>query len=204
MEISSKRKTIHIDNNTSISRLIKNGVIKYKNQCFAVYEQFGKYRIDIDRPVTDALDMHSEDDILKKAEQILTRRHQREPSLFLESPTAFKTLIQARIAGIPHEVFDVAHLDNRHRLIDFQRCSIGTIDSASAYTRTICRGILERNSAAIACLHQHPSGVAEPSRSDVQITKRIKTAIEYLDCRLLDHFIVTNGSVVSLAERGEI
>ena len=204
MKTSTSKQTIHIDSSTSITRLITNGVIKYNNETYPVYEHNGKYKIDLDRPARDALDLHSEDEILQKAEQILTRRHQREPRLFLESPEAFKTLIRARIAGLPHEVFDVAHLDNRHRLIEFQRCSIGTIDSASVYTRTVCRGILERNSAAIACLHQHPSGISEPSRSDLQITKRIKTAIEYLDCRLLDHFIVTNGTVVSLAERGEI
>ena len=63
MKTSTSKQTIHIDSSTSITRLITNGVIKYNNEKYPVYEHNGKYKIDLDRPARDALDLHSEDEI---------------------------------------------------------------------------------------------------------------------------------------------
>ena len=58
------------------------------------------------------------------------------------------------------------------------------------------------NSASTLFFHNHPSGVPEPSDADRLITRRIRDALELVDVRLLDHFIVGDGSCVSLASRG--
>ncbi|MFN7098349.1 MAG: JAB domain-containing protein, partial [Gammaproteobacteria bacterium] len=58
------------------------------------------------------------------------------------------------------------------------------------------------NAAAIIFVHNHPSGVATPSQSDIQLTKELNTALKHIGVRLLDHFIVGDGDVVSLVERG--
>ncbi|MDH5611981.1 MAG: hypothetical protein OEY66_05950, partial [Gammaproteobacteria bacterium] len=77
----------------------------------------------------------------------------------------------------------------------------GTIDGASVYPREVVKLALKKNAAAVIFAHNHPSGVAEPSRSDEQITRRLKQALEVVDIRVLDH-IVIGDEVVSFAERG--
>ena len=93
-------------------------------------------------------------------------------------------------------------LDNRHRVIGFEEVFRGTIDAASVYPREIVKLALLRNAAALIVAHNHPSGVAEPSAADQQLTRRLKEALALVDVRLLDHFVVGDGEVVSFAERG--
>ena len=94
-------------------------------------------------------------------------------------------------------------LDNRHRVISFDRMFNGTIDGASVYPREVVRAAINHNAAAVIFAHNHPSGVAEPSRADEQITRRLKDALALIDVRVLDHMIV-GDEVVSFAERGLI
>jgi DNA repair protein RadC len=56
--------------------------------------------------------------------------------------------------------------------------------------------------AAVILAHPHPSGVAEPSQADEQITRRLKEALDLVDIGILDHIIVAGGETTSLAERG--
>ena len=64
--------------------------------------------------------------------------------------------------------------------------------------------MLKHNAAAVMFAHNHPSGVAEPSMSDEHITHKLMSALSLVDVRVLDHFIVGDGHVVSMAERGLI
>ncbi len=93
-------------------------------------------------------------------------------------------------------------LDNRHRIIAFEELFQGTIDGASVHPRVIVRRALELNAAAGIMVHNHPSGVAEPSQADIQITDRVKSALAIVDVRILDHIVVSDEETVSLAERG--
>lgn len=80
----------------------------------------------------------------------------------------------------------------------------GTIDAASVYPREVVKRALEHNAAALILAHNHPSGVAEPSQADRRITRRISDALALVDIRILDHFVVGDGDVISFAERGWI
>ncbi len=120
----------------------------------------------------------------------------------LASPRATCDFLRARLRDLEHEVFCCLYLDNRHRLIHFEELFRGTIDGASVHPREIVKLALQRNCAAIIVAHNHPSGVAEPSRADEIITQRVKEALALVDIRLLDHIIVGDGASVSLAERG--
>ena len=80
----------------------------------------------------------------------------------------------------------------------------GTVDGTSVYPRVVVQEALEVNAAAVILYHNHPSGVAEPSQADEMITRRLKAALELVDIRLLDHFVVATGDSVSLAARGLI
>jgi DNA repair protein RadC len=120
----------------------------------------------------------------------------------IRSPADTEQFLQARLRDRPHEVFCCLYLDNRHRVILFEELFRGTIDGTSVYPREVVKQALSVNAAAIILAHNHPSGVAEPSQADERITRRIKTALELVDIRLLDHLVIGDGTSTSLASRG--
>ena len=99
-------------------------------------------------------------------------------------------------------MFCCLYLDNRHRLIAFDELFRGTIDGASVHPREVVREALAHNAAALILAHNHPSGVAEPSRADELITQRLRDALALVDIRVLDHLIVAGPETLSFAERG--
>ncbi|MCK5394469.1 MAG: DNA repair protein RadC [Gammaproteobacteria bacterium] len=117
------------------------------------------------------------------------------------SPDETRQYLTAQLGNYPHEVFACLFLDNRNRIISFDEMFHGTIDGASVYPREVVSLALKKNAAAVIFAHNHPSGVAEPSQADEQITKRLKEALSLVDIRVLDHFVV-GDEVVSFAERG--
>ena len=117
-------------------------------------------------------------------------------------PAACADYLRARIAAYPYEVFACLFLDNRHRVIAFEELFRGSIDGASVHPREVVRRCLAHNAAAVIFAHNHPSGVAEPSQADRDITAELKRALALIEVRVLDHFIVGAGKPLSLAERG--
>jgi DNA repair protein RadC len=122
----------------------------------------------------------------------------------IKSPSDTETFLLAKLRDRPHEVFCCLYLDNRHRVIHFEELFRGTIDGTSVYPREVVKQALAVNAAAIILAHNHPSGVAEPSQADERITRRVKAALELVDIRLLDHFVIGDGMTTSLASRGMI
>ena len=120
----------------------------------------------------------------------------------IHSPADTETFLLARLRDRPHEVFCCLYLDNRHRVLKFEELFRGTIDGTSVYPRELIKQALAVNAAAIILAHNHPSGVAEPSQADERITRRVKSALELVDIRLLDHLIIGDGTSTSLASRG--
>jgi len=120
----------------------------------------------------------------------------------IASPEATRDYLKLRLHGYPYEVFAALFLDNRHRVIDYRELFRGTIDGASVHPREVVRSALDLNAAAVIFAHNHPSGVAEPSQSDLRITQRLKDALALIDVRVLDHLIIGEGEGTSLAERG--
>ena len=118
------------------------------------------------------------------------------------SPAHTSRYLVARLRGRANEVFAAVFLDNRHRVIAFEELFHGTVDGASVHPRVVARRALALNAAALVACHNHPSGVAEPSRSDRAITGRLRDALALVDVRLIDHFVVGDGEVASFAERG--
>jgi DNA repair protein RadC len=125
-----------------------------------------------------------------------------ERSDALQSVADTRRYLTAKLRHQAHEVFACLFLDNRHRVICFEELFHGTIDGASVHPRQVVKRALYHNAAALILAHNHPSGIAEPSQADEQITLRLKEALALIDVRVLDHFIIGEGQVVSLAERG--
>ena len=138
--------------------------------------------------------------VLEMAKRHLQENLQRGNTL--SNPDDTRRFLQARLREYPHEVFATLFLDNQHRVIEFEELFSGTIDGASVHPREVVRRALHHNAAALILAHNHPSGIAEPSQADHQITLRLKDALALVDIRLLDHFIVGDGQPISLAERG--
>src|ERR1700688_191657 len=140
------------------------------------------------------------EEILSAARAILSRTVRRGVSL--ESPRAVRDYLSVTLGNRPYEVFGVIYVDNRHRLIEWHELFRGTIDGASVYPREVVKEALARNAAACILVHNHPSGVAEPSQADELITRRVKEALALVEIRVLDHLVVGGGELVSMAERG--
>lgn len=144
-----------------------------------------------------------EEYIVKQAIGVLDS-YLKQEGISLTSPDRVREFLRLNLESREQEVFAVLFLDNQNRLISFRELFFGTIDSASIYPREVVKVALELNAAVIICAHNHPSGVAEASQADIRITLRLKSALELIDVRILDHFIVGAGEVCSMAERGLI
>jgi DNA repair protein RadC len=120
----------------------------------------------------------------------------------IESPADTESFLMARMRHLGHELFCCLYLDNRHRVLRFDEMFRGTIDGTSVYPREVVKEALATNAAAVILAHNHPSGVAEPSQADERITRRLKSALELVDIRLLDHLIIGDGCSTSMASRG--
>ena len=120
----------------------------------------------------------------------------------ITAPHEMSTYLSIHFLGKQHEVFLVVFLDTRHRVIGIEEMFQGTIDSAEVHPREVVRAALRRNAAACIFAHNHPSGNPEPSAGDRAITARLKQALALVEIRVLDHLVVAEQSVVSLAARG--
>ena len=87
-------------------------------------------------------------------------------------------------------------------MIQFEEMFRGTLDGASVYPREVVKRALELDAKALIFAHNHPSGIAEPSLSDRTLTEKLQEALQLVEIRVLDHFIVGDGEPVSFAERG--
>ncbi|PSV07885.1 hypothetical protein C0W96_01125 [Photobacterium kishitanii] len=137
--------------------------------------------------------------VLEKAAEIVANRYLRGD--VFTNPQATKDFLQYKMAGYEREVFAVLLLDNQHRLIEYKELFFGTIDAASVYPRGVVKVAFNCNAAAVIFAHNHPSGIAEPSNADKQITQKLRDALSLIDIRVLDHFVV-GETCISFAERG--
>ena len=119
----------------------------------------------------------------------------------LNDPDAVRFYLTSKLRDYRFEVFSCLFLDTRHRVIEYEELFKGTIDGASVHPREVVRRALHHNAAAVIFAHNHPSGVAEPSQADERITGKLKDALNLIDVRVLDHFVI-GDQVVSFAERG--
>lgn len=133
---------------------------------------------------------------------ILLEYQLHEPGPSFTSSQAARDWLRLNLATLEREAFTVLWLDNQHRLTAHDTLFLGTINSITVHPREVVKAGLKHNAAAVILAHNHPSGEAEPSDADRQITARLKQALELVDIRLLDHLVVGGMSVVSLAERG--
>jgi DNA repair protein RadC len=122
----------------------------------------------------------------------------------LGSPELARNFLTLKIAALEFEVFYCIFLDSQNRLLACDEMFRGTLAQTSVYPREVVKAALRHNAAAVMFAHNHPSGVAEPSRADELLTQTLKETLSLVDVRTLDHFIVAGAKIISFAERGLI
>jgi DNA repair protein RadC len=120
----------------------------------------------------------------------------------LGSPQAVRKYLRLLLEHKPVEVFVGIFLDAQNRLIAAEELFSGTLTQTSVYPREVVKSALRHNAASVIFAHNHPSGVAEPSRADEVLTQSLKQALALVDVRVLDHFIIGQAATLSFAERG--
>ncbi len=125
----------------------------------------------------------------------------REREVF-STPDAVKHYLQLRLGGEHCEHFGVMYLDSQNRLLAFEVHFTGTLTQTSIYPREILKAAMAHHAASVVLAHNHPSGVATPSRNDEILTQTLKSVLALVDVRVLDHVIVGHGAAISMAERG--
>lgn len=146
-------------------------------------------------------DRAREDQVIASALEIL-RARLRQPGEYLNAPDAVRRFLTLTLAPLEHELFVCIFLDAQNRLIASEEMFRGTISQTSVYPREVVKAALAHNASAVIFAHNHPSGVAEPSRADELLTQALKQALALVDVRTLDHFIIAHEAVTSFAERG--
>ena len=138
--------------------------------------------------------------VLEMSRRHLAERLRRDSAL--ESPQAVRDYLKSLLRHELHEVFGCLFMDSKHRMLSFEVLFRGSIDSASVYPRQVVKRALAHNAAAVIFCHNHPSGVTEPSQADRTRTKRLSDALDLIEVRVLDHFIVGDGEPLSMVEHG--
>ena len=119
----------------------------------------------------------------------------------LSDPVLVRRFLMLQVGPRDHEVFAVILLDSRHRLIDYVELFHGTVDGAMVHPREVIRCVVAYRAASVMLVHNHPSGVSDPSLADRQVTARMKAALALIDVKVVDHLIV-GESITSMAAMG--
>lgn len=153
------------------------------------------------RAIDGPIDRDQQDAVIAQALTILAARAL-TPGQFMKDPPTAGQFFRLRLGEERREHFEVAFLDNRHRLIAVERLFSGSVDGAEVHPRVVVQRALALNAVAVMLAHNHPSGNPEPSTADRTLTARLREALGLVDIRVLDHFVVTATEAVSLATRG--
>ena len=142
-----------------------------------------------------------EDAVIRHALSILSRRIA-APGHVLGCPQSARDYLRLSTGTLEHEVFTVAFLDVKNRVIACEQMFRGTLTHSSVYPREVVKAALAHNASAVMLGHNHPSGVTEPSEADQLLTRALVQALGLIDVRVLDHIIVTASESYSMAEHG--
>lgn len=139
--------------------------------------------------------------IIRRAMRLL-EKYQRNPGEQFLDASFTKIWLQLRLARQEREIFMALYLDNQNRLLEHETLFLGTINNTEVHPREIVKSALRHNAAAVILAHNHPSGITDASKADRTITDRVVNALDLVEVRVLDHFIIGDGDTLSFAERG--
>lgn len=154
----------------------------------------------LETPNIYELHPHHQQRIIDLANKVA--RHNLQRGQLITNPSDSSTLIQSLLQERAEECMTILFMDTKHQVIAFEELFHWSVNQAAVYTRVLVKRTLEHNASAIILAHNHPSWTTEPSQADIQLTKRIKEAMDLIEVKLLDHFVVSTEGIASFAERG--
>jgi len=117
------------------------------------------------------------------------------------SRAAYEAIIEiAKVQEEAQEVFGILILNTKNKIVAAHEVSRGALNSSLVHPREVFKPAVLHNAASIICFHNHPSGDPEPSRDDIEVTKRLVEAGKIMGIEVLDHIIVGEDRYVSLKE----
>lgn len=123
----------------------------------------------------------------------------------INTPSDAVDLVYGIFQYADREMMIVVSLDSKNAPVALEIVSVGTVNSCLVQMRELFKHSILNNATSIMCFHNHPSGIPEPSKEDIEVTKRMDEAGKLLGIWLLDHIIVGEGKTyISLQERGVI
>lgn len=122
--------------------------------------------------------------------------------LAVQKPADLHPLLRREFQGLDRERFLALYLDTRHRLRGVETVSIGTLNASLVHPREVFKNAIGMSAAAVIVAHNHPSGCAEPSCDDLDLTARLDRCGEVLGISLLDHLVAGDSEIVSIREYG--
>ncbi|MEO8964710.1 MAG: DNA repair protein RadC [Gammaproteobacteria bacterium] len=120
----------------------------------------------------------------------------------LSNPQDVCSYLRLHLAEERNEVFAVIFIDNHNRLLAFEKLFLGTINESAVYPRVVVQKALEHNAAKVILAHTHPSGHADPSNADIEITRDLQRILSIISVTVIDHIIVARENSYSFAEHG--
>ncbi len=119
----------------------------------------------------------------------------------LSSPEVVRDFCRLKLGGEEREAFMLILLNVKNHVIKYQILGYGTIDYAAVYPREVVKFALENCASGVILIHNHPSGVCDPSSADLEITRTLSSALATVDVKLLDHLIVSRTDYLSFVEK---
>jgi len=142
---------------------------------------------------------------IESAFNIIREKVQRyDSSQIMDKPDTIASILRLKVGHLDVEKFGLVYLTTQNNIIDIETIISGTIDAASVYPREVVKSVLKHEAAAVMFFHNHPSGKCEPSIGDERITQKLIAALNTIDVRTLDHFIITSEDHYSFAEHGKL
>lgn len=120
----------------------------------------------------------------------------------MNSPDAVRDYLRLRLHRREREVFMVLCLSAQNQVLAIEELFHGSLTESRVYPREVARLALLRNAASVIIAHNHPSGCAQASEADTQLTRQLAQALALIEVRLLDHILVAGHQAVSFAEQG--
>ncbi len=120
----------------------------------------------------------------------------------LNAPDKVRDYLTLTLMPLKHEVFIALFLDAQNQVISHEQLFEGTLSETAVYPREVVKKVIQYHAAAVIFAHNHPGGSLRPSQADIEITHKLKQALELIDVRVLDHVIVARNQMYSFAESG--
>lgn len=128
----------------------------------------------------------------------------KEDKIKIKSSNDVVNILMPRMRDLKTEIFKIVLLDTQNKIIDIIEVEEGTVNKANPNIREIFQKVLQNFAAAFICVHNHPSGIFQPSQEDITFTRELCQASETMQTKMLDHIIIGDNKYYSFADNGEL